>query len=439
VASPETDVPTWPVAQAAVFADGSASLTIHNSERRVSPADPSKVRAELVRLVRKELAAELGRPVRLHTSDPDGTEGVIAIAPDGEVWELSRGRPGTNDDALSPAAAPAEALRAAGHDSPTTTNSAIESDLADDDGDAELGRAPRPIRRSEVHHQSPGVLQRAWAWVTGKLLVSGAERAERAQDARLAQLVGTSHSNLIPFVGPRGGPGKTTTARTVGGLLAAANCGSVVLLDADHHYGPAADLVPDAQRSSKTIMDLLADFDEPPPPPKLRPYLSRFDDGLLLLAAPTKRADMKRLADELDLYARALHLLEGIDVLLMDTAGGIGELQEWTLARADQAVVLCPPDYIAANNIAKVLTDPDVRLPQRTTLVLNDTRPQGGGDVAAIERHFARHSFEERIRIPYDQKLRTTLDQATYSLDALPRSTRLPLKRLAATIGEGLR
>jgi MinD-like ATPase involved in chromosome partitioning or flagellar assembly len=244
---------------------------------------------------------------------------------------------------------------------------------------------------------------------------------------------------VIPFVGPRGGAGKTTTARTVGGILAAANCGSVLLFDADQHYGPAADLVPDAQRSTKTIMDLLADFDEPPPPPQLRPYFSRFDDGLLLLAAPTRRADMKRLAEDLDLYTHALRLLQGVEVLLMDTAGGIGEVQEWALARADQAVVLCPPDYVAANNIAKVLSDEDLRLPSRTTLVLNDTRPEGGGDLAAIERHFARHSFEERIRIPYDHKLRLTLDQATYRLAALPRKTRLPLKRLAATIGEGLR
>ena len=287
----------------------------------------------------------------------------------------------------------------------------------------------------------PGRLQQAWAWITGELLVSAAERAERAEDARLAQLVGASHANVIPFIGPRGGAGKTTAARTVGGILAGAKVGSVVLFDADQHYGPAADLVPDTQRAAKTIMDLLSDFggQPAPPPPQLRPYLSRFDDGLLLLAAPTKRADMKRLAEDLELYAEALRLLEGIEVLLMDTAGGIGELQEWALERADQAVVLCPPDYMAANNIAKVLTDPDLRLPERTTLVLNDTRPEGGGDLAAIERHFARHSFEARIRVPYDHKLRLSLDQATYQLGALPRKTRLALKRLAATIGEGLR
>jgi MinD-like ATPase involved in chromosome partitioning or flagellar assembly len=304
-------------------------------------------------------------------------------------------------------------------------------------------RPPRPIRREEVHHRPPGPLQRFWAWCTDELLVSAGERAERAEDARLNRLEGPSRSNLVPFVGPRGGGGKTTHARTTGGILAGANCGSVVLLDADQHYGPAADLVPEPQRSSKTIIDLLADFQdatEPPPPPKLRPYLSRFDDGLLLLAAPAKRKEMLRLAENLELYERALWLLQGVEVILMDTAGGIGELQQWALERADQAVVLCPPDYVAANNIAKVLSDEDLRWPERRTLVLNDSRPEGGGDLAAIERHFARHSFEARIRVPYDHEhLRLALDKATYTLAALPRKTRLPLKRLAATIGEGLR
>jgi MinD-like ATPase involved in chromosome partitioning or flagellar assembly len=448
--SPETAVPAWPVADATVHADGTASLTIHGAERPLTAADPGAARAELVRLVRDELAAELGRPVRLRTLDPDGTEGLLAVAPDGAVTELATGR-ARHDHHVSPTPAapavperPSAPLRVADDASSGPHPSAPREEEGVDaaaPGELDGTRAPRPIRRSEVHHRQPGLAQRAWAWVTGELLVSKAERAERAEDARLAQLVGASHANVIPFVGPRGGAGKTTAARTVGGILASAKVGSVVLFDADQHYGPAADLVPDAQRSTKTIIDLLSDFggQPAPPPPQLRPYLSRFDDGLLLLAAPTKRADMKRLAEDLELYAEALRLLEGIEVLLMDTAGGIGELQEWALARADQAVVLCPPDYMAANNIAKVLTDPDLRLPERTTLVLNDTRPEGGGDLAAIEHHFARHSFEARIRVPYDHTLRLSLDQATYQLGALPLKTRLPLKRLAATIGEGLR
>jgi hypothetical protein len=59
--------------------------------------------------------------------------------------------------------------------------------------------------------------------------------------------------------------------------------------------------------------------------------------------------------------------------------------------------------------------------------------------MSAIEQHFARHSLEERVVLPYDQRLRVMLDQGTYKLESLDRSTRVPLKRLAAAIGEGLR
>jgi hypothetical protein len=233
----EPEVPTWPVAEASVAADGSARLTIHNTERPVDAADPDAARAEVRELVRRELARELGRPVRLRTFDPDGTEGLIAVAPDGNVTERSRTRP---RDRLSPTppAAPST-LHVAEPDHPTPAAAAGELSAPPVELDIDAARAPRPIRRSEVHHRPPGPLQRAWAWVTGELLVSGAERAERAEDGRFAKLVGASYSNVIPFVGPRGGAGKTTAARTVGGILAGANCGSVVLFDADQHYGPA--------------------------------------------------------------------------------------------------------------------------------------------------------------------------------------------------------
>jgi MinD-like ATPase involved in chromosome partitioning or flagellar assembly len=441
MASVDPQIPNWPLAEAVVHDDGSATLTIGGKQQPVAADDPGSARRELIRLVREQLAAELGRPVRLHTVDPDGSEGQLAVAPDGSVTQLSvRTRPRHAASAAAPPPATPPGPRqlrvadvtAVAPEAPQGRGDA----LVDDDGGPS---APRQLRRGEVHHRQPSTLQRAWRWITDELLVSAAEKAERAEDARLSGLTGASRQNLIVLVGPRGGAGKTMGARTIGGILAAARLGTVLHMDADQDYGPAADLVPDTQRSEKTIIDLLGDFDEPPPPPQLRPYTSRFDDGLLVLAAPHKRADMKRLADELEHYERVLELLHGVDVVLMDCAGGIGKVQEWALARADQAIVMCPPDYVAANNIAKVLSDEDLRLPPRTTLVLNDTRPEGGGDLAAIERHFARHSFEERIRIPYDHRMRLMLDQASYRLEALPRDTRLPLKRLAATVGEGLR
>jgi MinD-like ATPase involved in chromosome partitioning or flagellar assembly len=297
------------------------------------------------------------------------------------------------------------------------------------------GRPPRPILRSEVHHHRVSLLGRLRSRISDAL-TSPAELAEYAEDRRLARLPSTSRTNLIVFVGPRGGVGKTTVARAVGGLLSAARCGTVILMDADRDYGPAGDLAPDSRRSSKTLSDLLADFDAPPHPPQLRPYLSTLDDGLLILSAPSTRAEMRALTPEH--YERALGLLRGADVVLMDCAGGIGDLQEWALRVADQAVVFATPDFVAANNVAKVLTDPDVGLPHRSTLVLNNPRPEGAGDMSAIEQHFARHSLEERVVLPYDQRLRVMLDQGTYDLECLDRSTRVPLKRLAAAVGEGL-
>jgi MinD-like ATPase involved in chromosome partitioning or flagellar assembly len=297
-------------------------------------------------------------------------------------------------------------------------------------------RPPRPILRSEVHHQTSSFRKRMWSWISDTL-TSSAELAEFAEDRRLERLPSTSRTNLIVFVGPRGGVGKTTVARAVGGLLSSARCGTVVLMDADRDYGPAVDLAPDSRRSPKTLSDLLADFDEAPHPPELRPYLSVLDDGLLILAAPSTRAEMRALKPEH--YERALNLLRGADIVLMDCAGGIGDLQEWALRAADQAVVFATPDFVAANNVAKVLTDEDVKLPERSTLVLNNPRPEGAGDMTAIEQHFARHHLEERVVLPYDQRLRVMLDQGIYELGSLERTTRVPLKRLAAAIGEGLR
>lgn len=295
-------------------------------------------------------------------------------------------------------------------------------------------RPHRPILRSEVHHRGRSLTQRAAGLAKG-LLTSQAARDEAAADDRLTRLPATTRTNLVTLAAPRGGVGKTTIARAIGGLLAP-RCGMVVLLDADRDYGPAADLAPDSRRCDKTISDLLADFAEPPYPPELRRYLSSLPDGLLILAAPASRAEMRALTPEH--YQRALGLLRAADVVLMDCAGGIGELQQWALEHSDQAVVFTTPDFVSANSVAKVLTDDGVSLPIRSTLVLNNPRPEGEADMAAIERHFARHRLSERVVLPYDQRLRVLLDQGAYDLASLGVGTRVPLKRLAATVGEGL-
>src|SRR5918998_6193422 len=103
MASVDPQIPNWPLAEAVVHDDGSATLTIGGKQQPVAADDPGSARRELIRLVREQLAAELGRPVRLHTVDPDGSEGQLAVAPDGSVTQLSvRTRPRHSPSNASP-------------------------------------------------------------------------------------------------------------------------------------------------------------------------------------------------------------------------------------------------------------------------------------------------------------------------------------------------
>ena len=124
-------------------------------------------------------------------------------------------------------------------------------------------------------------------------------------------------------------------------------------------------------------------------------------------------------------------------MLLIDTAGGIGELQESALNRADQAVVLCPPDYIAANNIANVLSDPDLDCPSTRRWCSTTRAPRA----AATWRRSSATSPATASR-PGSASPTTTRcgSRSTRPPTArrAPAQTRLALGRLAATIGEGL-
>ena len=55
-----------------------------------------------------------------------------------------------------------------------------------------------------------------------------------------------------------------------------------------------------------------------------------------------------------------------------------------------------------------------------------------------IESAFRRFGIGRHVTIPDDDRLRVMLDSATYSLDALRRETRLPVKRLGVEVVEKL-
>jgi hypothetical protein len=82
-----SNVPSYPVIYVDVHADGSAHLNIAGRHIDYPPAPVGETRT-LITQYAVTVAVSLGRPVRMTTSDPDGTF-KIAVHPDGTVSELT--------------------------------------------------------------------------------------------------------------------------------------------------------------------------------------------------------------------------------------------------------------------------------------------------------------------------------------------------------------
>jgi hypothetical protein len=75
---------------------------------------------------------------------------------------------------------------------------------------------------------------------------------------------------------------------------------------------------------------------------------------------------------------------------------------------------------------------------ERTTVVVNRTHPRLAPELRAIEEGLARRDAPPPITLPNDRRLAMMLDSGTYSLEALDRRTRLPVKRLGLAVAERL-
>ena len=82
-------VPPWPRLAAILHADGSGELTINAQTQPFTLADTAAARRHVIELVRSFADDELGRPVRLLTTDPDGRKWELGVYPDGRVVELA--------------------------------------------------------------------------------------------------------------------------------------------------------------------------------------------------------------------------------------------------------------------------------------------------------------------------------------------------------------
>ncbi len=309
-------------------------------------------------------------------------------------------------------------------------------------------REPRPahgrpeLRRSDVY-QAPLIDGRelresAFSRLAERirtLLTTPLEREEARLEAELRSERSLERTNTIAVISPKGGVGKTTSTVLLGNLLATHLRLRVLAIDANSDFGTLAALVSEELRSSRSLADLLADMDEIEQAAELRPYVSRLPSGLHVLGAPAEAEAMAAITPS-D-YGKLLDFAgRWYEAVLLDLGTGIaGEFAQFALGRADQAVIVTTPEWITATNVSGALRH--IR-PERATLLMNQARARDSDGHRAISAHFRTQDLAKRVSIPYDERLRTMLDSATYSLGALDRATRVPVKRLGLAVARQL-
>ena len=308
-------------------------------------------------------------------------------------------------------------------------------------------RAPTPparestLRRADVYSRpvvdGREVRENAWSRLRAFVaysLQSAGERKEAEVGAQLAALPGPTRSNTVAVISPKGGVGKTTSTFVLGNALASHMKLRVLAIDANPDFGTLASLAPDSVRSDRSLVDLLAELDRINSGPEMRPYISQVPTGLHLLAAPAHAEVMDEVTPSH--YGEILAFLGRFyDVVLLDCGTGIGDpLARFAVERSDQTVVVSTPEWITASKVLGALRQ--LRL-ERSTLVLNQAESDATSR-KAVEANFRKERMRHRVAIPYDLRLRTMLDSATYSLEGLDRPVRLPVKRLALAVGEQL-
>jgi len=210
---------------------------------------------------------------------------------------------------------------------------------------------------------------------------------------------------VVTVFGAKGGIGKSTIATNLGVALSAELAQSVVLIDGDNNFGDAAamlDLKPD-----RSILELVRDLDAVEKSTErgaVISYLTQHESGLWVLPAPRECLQWRAVSPEHFRKVIAL-LARRFDVVLVDTAGALGDLSLAGLEEANMVLWVTSSDFSSISNslialeTLQQLSYPDARI----RLMLNVTSADDGVRPAKIEEVLNRQFF---WLIPYDRQIR---------------------------------
>jgi len=284
----------------------------------------------------------------------------------------------------------------------------------------------RPVRDGAISR----LRRRMDSW-----LVSRGEREEAELERLLRAQPGVTRPNVVALISPKGGVGKTTSTFLAGNLLASHLKLRAIAVDANPDFGTLGRLPVEHARSPRSLAELLGDAERLATAAELGPYVSRLPSGLHLLAAP----EDARLTASLgpDRYGELVAFLSCYyEVVLLDLGTGVaGPLAHFAIERADQVVLVTTPEWVTASVVLGAL---EHLQHERTTVVMNKSAPRSGAELRAVDDRFRRERLHRSVTIPYDERLAVMLDSGTYSLEAIARRTRVPIKRLGLAVAEQL-
>lgn len=255
-----------------------------------------------------------------------------------------------------------------------------------------------------------------------RLTVSRPEIEEAQLEARLQAHPGVTRANVVAFMSPAGGVGKTTCAFAACTILAGHLKLRTIAVDVGPGFGTLAALVPERRRAERGIEELLDDVHRLFTAAELGPYVSKMSTGLHVLAGRHEHGL------DPDQCAELLALLSCFyEVIVLDLGAGVtGPTPMLAANRADQIVLVTTPDRMASAGTLHARAH--LRRPERITVAINRSHRDARGD----DRPY------RAVAIPDDHQLAAMLASCTYSLGATDHRTRTAIKRLGLAVAEQL-
>ena len=242
------------------------------------------------------------------------------------------------------------------------------------------------------------------------------ESEERRHLRRADNSILGPHGAIITVFGAKGGIGKTTIAANLAVAFVRQAGQSCVLVDADDSFGDAAATL--AVTPEQTLIDGLRELDNGSG--DIKGCLSYHHSGLAIASAPEDPLQWRQV--KASRFQEMLHqLARQFDVVLVDTAGTLGEVSQAALEAASLVLWLTTPDYASVRDSLQALRAARSLglADDRIRFVLNVTSPEFTVNPTTIEDAIGMPLF---WTLPYDRRLRQSGMLGQAIVDAHPNS-----------------